>query len=133
MNAEAGLTFFLDIETEKTDHLWMVLTQRVEHGHTVLVMLTDVRNVELREIEFPAGYRLAERFTTSKSCCIDFARARLAPTTQVEWILRGQKVRLGTGFLLPDVLQSIRGALLRSRAAPPAVVEYCRGLGWERP
>ena len=41
---EAGSSGILAIANEKTDHLWVVLTDEVTDPLAVMVMLTDVRN-----------------------------------------------------------------------------------------
>ena len=64
---EAGFSGLLNIAFEKTDHLWIVVTVEQDDPLAVMVMLTDVRNVENADPVFKAGVKLTQRFTLSKA------------------------------------------------------------------
>jgi hypothetical protein len=122
----AGFTGFLAIASEKTDHLWILLTDEAEDPLAVLVMLTDARNLNDPSLTFEVSKRLTSQFTVSKRSAIDFARSR-----KLDWDTFGNIVN-GPNFVqrgtvnLAD-LQEIRHALTNSAHTPVDVLEFCRG------
>ena len=71
----AGFAGLLAIANEKTDHLWIVLTGESTNSLAVLVMLTDVNNIENPTLVLDPAKPLTDQFTLTKRSTIDFARS----------------------------------------------------------
>jgi hypothetical protein len=125
----AGHSGLLAIANEKTDHLWIVLTDQAADPLAVLVMLTDIRNMDVPDLALDAGEHLTPHFILTKRSTIDFARAR-----KLDWrVLQKLFTKphfISKGVVPDDILATIRSSLLTSPNTPVDVLEYCRGRSW---
>ena len=121
----AGTAGLLAIANEKTDHLWIVLTDEAQDSLAVIVMLTDARNLEEPSILLEAGKPLIPQLSLTKRSTIDCARARKLDWSTLNYIVSGPNFAK-KGVVSASDLTAIRDALLISRDTPVDVLEYCR-------
>jgi hypothetical protein len=125
----AGFAGILAIANEKTDHLWIVLTEETMDSLAVLVMLTDVRNIESPSLVLDAALALTDAFTLTKPSTIDFARSRKLEWSVLRYLISGSNF-IAKGTVNPHNLGAVRQALLNSPHTPVDVLEFCRSCKW---
>ena len=121
----AGDVYQVNVPGDKTDHYWLIVTDRNQQGEIVYAMLTDARNLDFPTCIFPAGTEAWGDFKLSKITAIDAARAGIRPADEVERAFSISGIYQGSAK--PKFLSDVRKALRHAAESPRRVREALGG------
>jgi hypothetical protein len=113
--------FLLRTGSVSTPHLWAILTDPVEGGRVVGVMLvTDRSHTDKTTCLEPGDHEFVKTRTS-----VDYGTARFFSLNSIEGLLSDGRGRFERAFS-PEVLQRIQQGLLRSPRTVHFIKEFCR-------